>query len=95
MPEKHILEEWVLESLFKVSERAKETVEKDSLTDEEIFKSSLHCLGVDSLDVVEFVMELEDRFEITLGGDDICEKFYDMTIEQITVEVNRAIEEQP
>lgn len=93
MPEKHVLEEWVVDSLFKVSERAKETAEKDFLSDEELIKSPLHHLGVDSLDIVEFVMDLEDRFEINLG-EDVCEKFYDMSIEQITTEVNKAIEEQ-
>lgn len=93
MAEKHVMEEWVVDSLFKVSERAKETAEKDFLSDEELIKCPLYRLGVDSLDIVEFVMDLEERFEINLG-EDVCEKFYDMNIESITAEVNRAIEEQ-
>lgn len=90
---KHVLEDWVIDSLFNKCEFAKRYAERNELTKEEIYKTKVRDFEVDSLDNAEFVMDLEERFEICLP-DDAMEKIYDMTIEEVTQEVNRLIEEQ-
>lgn len=90
---KHVLEDWIVESLFTKCEFAKLYAERNELTKEEIYKTKVRDFDMDSLDNAEFVMGLEDRFEIRLP-DDAMEMIYNMTIEEVTREVNRAIEEQ-
>lgn len=90
---KHITEAMVIETLFGKCEFAKNYAERNNLTPEAIIKTKVSDFDVDSLDNAEFVMGLEDRFEVDLG-EDAMEKIYGMTIEEVTAEVNKAIEEQ-
>lgn len=90
---KHLPEEAIVETLFTKCEFAKNYAERNNLTHNEINKTKVSDFDVDSLDNAEFVMGLEDRFEIDLG-ENAMERIYNMTIEEVTAEVNKAIEEQ-
>lgn len=90
---KHITEAMVIETLFSKCEFAKNYAERNNLTTEAIIKTKVMDFDMDSLDNAEFVMGLEDRFEVDLG-EDAMERIYNMTVEEVTAEVNKAIEEQ-
>lgn len=90
---KHIDENQVVEVLHNVCEFTKRIPEKELWDSGKVFSAKLSEYKVDSLDTVEFVMALEDKFEVRID-DNAMEKYYDMSIAEITMDINRLIEEQ-
>jgi acyl carrier protein len=58
-----------------IEERVREVAEQIVGLPEDVSKDTeISELGLDSLDVTEFIMELEEEFDITIQDDDV-EKF--------------------
>lgn len=57
---------------MNIEQRVKEIAKEQFGVDEVTNELTLESLGADSLDMVEFVMTLEDEFDITIE-DEACE----------------------
>jgi acyl carrier protein len=83
LPTSAIIEEGVIDVLKSVSRRAIEpTLASDLVAD----------LGFDSLQVLEVIAELEDRFDISIPLNDVPAT---RTVAQVVAQVARLVEERP
>ena len=83
VPTSTIVEEGVIEVLKNVSRRPIEpTLASDLVAD----------LGFDSLQVLEVIAELEDRFDVSIPLNDVP---VTRTVAQVAAQVVRLIEERP
>jgi len=55
----------------------------------------IHNLGIDSLDSVEIITELEKVFGIHIPDDSVCFKEQSMTVGQIVLIVNNLVKDKP
>ena len=77
------IEEGVIDVLKNVSRRPIEpTLQSDLIAD----------LGFDSLQVLEFIAELEDRFDISIPLNDVPAT---RTVAQVVAQVARLVDERP
>ena len=82
-PASALIEEGVLDVLKNVSRRPIEpTLESDLVAE----------LGFDSLQVLEVIAELEDRFDISIPLNDVPAT---RTVAQVVAQVARLVEERP
>ena len=82
-PASALIEEGVLDVLKNVSRRPIEpTLESDLVAD----------LGFDSLQVLEAIAELEDRFDISIPLNDVPAT---RTVAQVVTQVARLVDERP
>jgi acyl carrier protein len=83
LPTSAIIEEGVIDVLKSVSRRPIEpTLTSDLVAD----------LGFDSLQVLEVIAELEDRFDVSIPLNDVPAT---RTVAQVVAEVARLVEERP
>ena len=82
-PASSLIEEGVLDVLQNVSRRPIEpTLESDLVAD----------LGFDSLQILEAIAELEDRFDISIPLNDVPAT---RTVAQVVTQVARLVDERP